>query len=429
MENNSFQDIVSGASKSIRSISVSKKPKLRRSDGPFMGRGDAGENIPLNRSDRKKSSFRFWVFALVAIIILFFVFSMVFAGVKVKVTPKQSAVLIDGEFSAFKEVQSGELKFEVMTVDREASEEIAATGEEFVETKASGRIVVYNNYGTASQKLIKDTRFETPEGLIFRIKDAVTIPGRKVVNGETVPGSLEVTVYADKAGDSYNVGLKDFTVPGLKGDPRYSKVYGRSKTPMEGGFSGKIKKASEKDLSAATERLNLKLKAEILEQAMSLKPQGFTLLNNAYILKSETKTSNGTENNVLVTQKVTLNGLIFNEKDFAKFVAENTIASYAGEDVELVSADNLNLSIKGAENIDLNNVESVNFKLTGDAKVVWLFDEPALLNDLKGMPKNQIDGVLSKYPGIETAEVVVRPFWNRSVTEDVQKIKLERVIK
>ena len=80
--------------------------------------------------------------------------------------------------------------------------EVTSENEVTIKTEASGKIVVYNNYSTAGQKLIKDTRFETPNGLIFRIKDAVTVPGKKTVGGETVPGSLEVTVYADKEGDS-----------------------------------------------------------------------------------------------------------------------------------------------------------------------------------------------------------------------------------
>ena len=66
----------------------------------------------------------------------------------------------------------------------------------------------------------------------------VTIPGTKVENGKTVPGSKEVDVVADKAGAEYNIGLTDFTIPGFKGSPKFETVFARSKTEMTGGYVG-----------------------------------------------------------------------------------------------------------------------------------------------------------------------------------------------
>jgi hypothetical protein len=426
---NSFQDIDSDSDdRSIRRIPISRKPKVRR---PVEGSGVVdrgnGPDRPVYTS-RRKSRFGIWFVALISVVVLFFAFSLLFSGVKIKVTPKQEAVLINGEFTAFKEAQSGELQFEVMTLTREATTEIMATGEEFVEEKASGKILIYNNYSTASQKLIKDTRFETTNGLIFRIKDAVTVPGRKTVGGETVPGSLEVIVYADKTGDSYNIGLTDFTIPGLKGDPRFSKFYARSKTTMTGGLSGTIKKASDSDLASASTKLEEQVEMEILEEASSVKPEGFILLEGAYSIETDLKTSNGGDGNVLVTKTATFYGLIFDEKDFAKFVAEKTIAQYDGSEVELNGIDNLRLTIAKSEPLDILNTESITFELNGDTKVVWTFDEVSLIEDLKGKPKGDVNSILSSYPSIEGAEVVLRPFWKRTIAENDKKIKLEKIV-
>ena len=429
MSDNSFQDIVSGSGRSIRRIPVSKKPKVDNSFGgqsPVGRSGGSGGGY----SDRKSPRFGIWIVAIISIIIFLFVFPLLFSGAKIEVTPKQEAVLIDGTFTAFKEAQSGELSFEVMSITRSLSDEVPATGEEFVEEKASGKIVVYNNYSTASQKLIKNTRFETPDGLIYRIKDAVVVPGRSTVDGETVPGSLEVTVYADKSGDTYNVDMLDFTIPGLKGDPRYSKFYARSQTAIAGGASGTIRKASNDDVVSASDRLGSKLSAEILEEALSVKPEGFLLLNNSYVIRSDSKTSNGTGDNVLVTEEATFYGLIFDEKEFAQFVAENTIASYKGANVELFGLDNLNLTIVDSSSINLEIAESVNFKISGNTKVVWTFDEEALISDLGGESRRKATSILSSYSdSIETAKVIIRPFWGRSITDKEDKIKLKKIIK
>ena len=423
---NSFQDVVSEGGRSIRRIPVSDKPRIRRHpDSSSMGVIGKNNN---SSGGRRGSRFGMWIVAVVAIVILFIIISVLFSGVKIEITPRQEAVLIDGEFTAFKEAQSGELSFKVMTLRRELSDEVATTGEEFVNEKASGRIIVYNNYSSASQKLIDNTRFETTDGLIYRIKDAVFVPGRKTVGGETISGSLEVTVYADKTGDAYNINLVDFTIPGLKGDPRYSKFYARSKTAMTGGFSGTMNKASPEDLANVSAELYTKLKAEILEEVISVKPEGFILLADAYVIDIESSTTNSDDGNVLLTQRAEFQGLIFDQSDFAKFVAENTIALYDGALVKLYNTDDLRLTIKELDLSNLISVESVSFDLSGETKIVWTFDEETLLADLKGQTKKDVEAILARYPGISTASVILRPFWKRSITDNIDKIKLRTII-
>jgi hypothetical protein len=425
--NTSNNTLLDSEDRSIRRIPISRKMKpTRPTDGSVSSRGNSfsGSAYP----EKKKSRFGLWLSIFFLIIIFFFVFSFVFSGVKIKVTPKQEAVLISGEFTAFRDAQSGELSFDVMTLGRDVSIEVVATGEEFVEEKASGKIVIYNDYSSAGQKLIDNTRFETPNGLIFRIKEGVTVPGQKVVDGKTVPGSIEVNVFADEAGENFNIGLSDFTIPGLKSDPRYSKFYARSKTVMSGGVSGMVRKASDSDLEKASRDLESQLESEILVEAMSVKPEGFILLDNAFVIESDLKTANGSDGSVVVTKSATFYGLIFNEKEFAEFVADKTVSSYDGSLVELVETDSLVFEMDASDKANLPNTESVNFELNGNTKVVWTFDEEALIESLKGQSKNDVDSILSRYTGIESAEVVVRPFWKRTIAENDKKIKLEKII-
>jgi len=433
MANESFQDVIAGPGRSIRRIPVNKKSKTMKEEDSgihsrIFGGGESSDKGSFSRK-KKYSRFGIWIIAGISILVLFLIISVLFSGVKMKVTPKQEAVLIDGNFTAFRNSQSGELGFEIMTITRELADEVPATSEEFVEEKASGNIVVYNNYSSAGQKLIKNTRFETPAGLIYRIKDAVVVPGRKTVSGEVVPGSLEVTIYADKPGETYNTDSADFTIPGLKGDPRYTKFYAKNKGSISGGVSGNVRKASPEDLAKLTSELDEKLRAEVLEEASSVKPEGFVLMDNSYLLRTNSKTSNGSDGNVLITQSVVFYGIIFNESDFAKFIAENTIASYDGSVVMLDGLDELTINIDSPESINPSSLESISFSLTGTTRVVWDFDEEALIADLKGQSKSRVNSVLSNYPSIESVDVSIRPFWKRSITENEKKIKLETEIK
>ena len=102
------------------------------------------------------------------------------------------------------------------------------------------------------QRLITRTRFQSPEGLIYRIAESAVVPGKTTKNGVDTPGSIEVTVFADEAGDKYNIKKTDFTIPGFKSDAsRFKNIYARSSTDMTGGFVGKMKTILPADKATA----------------------------------------------------------------------------------------------------------------------------------------------------------------------------------
>ena len=181
-----------------------------------------------------------WGIAFVSLVILITALSAVFASTTFEVTPKVETVSFDQDIMAYREVKDPavSLVYTVMTVVREATRSVEATGEEAVSRVASGKIIIYNKYSTAGQRLIKNTRFESPDGLIFRIKDPITVPGAKKVNGELVPGSVEAVVYADQPGDRYNISLSDFTIPSL-GDPH--TAFTLDQRGVTGGFVGTVR--------------------------------------------------------------------------------------------------------------------------------------------------------------------------------------------
>jgi len=103
--------------------------------------------------------------------------------------------------------------------------------------KASGTIIVFNEYSSDSQLLIASTRFLSSNGKIFRTTKNIYVPGTKTENDEIIPGSIDVEVLADYWGDEYNIGSSDFTISGFKGTAKYTDFYGKSNTAMSGGSS------------------------------------------------------------------------------------------------------------------------------------------------------------------------------------------------
>src|SRR3989344_3601410 len=259
-----LQDVVPPEHRSVRRIAVSDNPKFRRNSRPENEDSD----MPPPRGTEEyetpeRPRFGIWIIAAIALVGLSAALMYFVAGATVNVTLRQEEKPIDLNVTAFRKAEDGQLSYTVATLSKEDSSKIPATSESSVSEKASGQIVIYNNYSSAPQVLIAKTRFETKEGLIYRIDKSVTVPGKKIENGVNVPGNSTVTVYSDKAGEAYKVGLTDFTIPGFKGDPRFDGFYARSKTEMTGGFIGMKKIVSPDAIKNARAALVEKLTADL----------------------------------------------------------------------------------------------------------------------------------------------------------------------
>lgn len=427
MSKNSFQDIVPPQKRTIRDIKnsyIGKLKSIKKQDGDFDYDSAYDNNIRKPRFSR----FALWFVAVVVVVALAFAFSFLFSGAKVIITPKQSKTIVDGRFKAAINADAEELPYEIMTIEKTDSMKIKATGKEEIEEKASGKIVIYNNFNSSSQRLIKNTRFETPEGLIYRIDKSVVVPGQKMEGGEKVPGSIEATVYADEAGEKFNISPKDFTVPGFKGSPRFDKFYARSKTPMEGGFIGEKLTADIDDIEQAKTEIHAELQKQLLNEAFSQKPDEFYLFEDAVFVEFESEPSIESNGEIEVVEKATLYGVLFNKEKFASYIAKNTLAVFEDEPVEIADIASLTIAVSNKDEARPWEEEEFGFTVNGNARIVRTFDEEKLKSDLSGRAKAALPTILSGYPSIEQAKVVLMPFWKRSFPDKTNRIKIEKVI-
>lgn len=368
---------------------------------------------------------------IIAVLVIAFLFSVMFGGAEVTVHPKQQTLTVNGDFTAVRENAGKEdLSYNVMTLESMQTKDLPATGTEHAEEKASGQIVIYNNYNESPQRLIRNTRFETPDGLIYRIDKSVVVPGMTKSNGATTPGSVEVTVYADEAGEKYNIGPTDFTIPGFKGAPQYEAFYARSKTPMTGGFVGDRNTVDDAALAQARSTMHDALKKELMDKVASQRPEGFISFDPALFVVFSSNPPKDTGNQVEITEKATLYGVLFDEHALAKYLTAHTSSNYDGSDVKFTDTSKLTLSLassSGDEGPQPWQDESFSFHMSGTAPVVWQFDESKLKQDLSGRNKEAIQTILSGYPGIDKAEVVIKPFWKGTFPTDVKEITIKTV--
>ncbi|MFA5022934.1 MAG: hypothetical protein WC385_02265 [Candidatus Paceibacterota bacterium] len=352
-----------------------------------------------------------------------------FARVVVKITPKQGRLLISNVYSATRDGQAG-LKFVLASnLQDEATLPITTTGKEKVSEKAKGQIVIYNNYSAQAQPLMATTRFQTKDGLIFRTPTAVNVPGiTKDAKGQAVPGQIEITVVADKAGAEYNVPLSDFSIPGFKGTPKAAKIYARSKTAMAGGFIGERGKISETDKAKAEVELKKLLTTKIVQK---LKPQ----VPDDYLLFDDAVIANFTESLLPVgdtpdkaTLKMTVNatGILLNKEDLSKYLAAQQVPDYQDEPVTITNWGELKFTLQDKDKLNINSLDRVSFKLEGNGHLVWSFDEKTLKDKLRLATSNNYKEIFDKnFPTIQTASVIFSPPWIRTVPADETKIKVE----
>tara|TARA_B100000508_G_scaffold60333_1_gene47136 strand:- start:174577 stop:175800 length:1224 start_codon:yes stop_codon:yes gene_type:complete len=344
--------------------------------------------------------------------------AMLFAGAKVVVHPLEREVPVNTTLEA-SEVETAPLPFEVVKIEKVATQPVPADGKETVEERASGVVTVYNEFSSTQQRWVTNTRFESPDGRIFRVKEPVVIPGME----DGKPGTVEVTIHADEAGEAYNVGLVDFTIPGLAGSPQFESLYAKAKTPLSGGFIGERAVVSESKAAEvraiAREALTKDLNDTIADQI----PSGFTLLEDSVAVVFESL-SNGADDGsgqANIREKGTAIALVFPTDALAASLAEKTIASYDEDNVTIGATNTLkvgNLPSAG----ELQGATELSVALEGTVDIVWKVSAEEIKTGIAGKSREAAESVLGNISGIDRAELILRPFWRNSFPTDSEKI-------
>lgn len=433
----SMQDFVPPEKRSIRNISIDRPQSLPSQDVPHTDTPPSadtlGVSLPPRYNGEKSSGWKRYALrggiVVVGLLIIFFVISAIFSGATVTVVPKHTLASLDHSFSAFLTPEKeGDVRFEIVTLDRESSKEVTATGEERIEKASSGTITVFNTSTEVPLKLIKNTRFETPEGLVFRTPTSINVPGpKKDAQGKLVPGSIDVEVFADVVGEKYNIGLTDFVLPAFreKNDPLFSKVYARSKTAMAGGFSGVVKTASKADTDAAIAELKTQLTDTLTQSVIAAVPEGFIAVPETVALSFQNlpNQDGASGTSVSVRMKGTAQIVAIHEGSLAGQVARAFVTDYNGTPVRFEDLSAITIATT-ASSTSATSLTEIGLKVSGITDLVWQYDAEALAADLAGKKRRMTDAIFATYPGIERADISIRPFWKRTLPASTENIEI-----
>lgn len=288
-----------------------------------------------------------------------------------------------------------------------------ATGKEFKGENATGTIKVINASGNV-WPLVARTRFQTADGLVFRISNPVSVPAAR---GEE-KGTLDVTVTADELdvfdqviGDRGNIGPSNFFLPGLS-EENQKKLYAESSTPFSGGNTIVTKKVSPEDLEAARMKMVSDLQASAEAELQSyVKERNGAQKTNLELLK-------GTEVISMSEPKVTIpTGLEGQKLDNFEVSGEMIASGTAYNIDDLLSILKTELKLKKSPQKKLFRIddESLSYKIVEIEKSVGKIKITA---NLKGIEEFELS------PDKENGQRLIKKIKDHILNKNVSEAEL-----
>lgn len=305
---------------------------------------------------------------------------------------------------------------------RNITKSYPASAKQNVERKASGEIVIYNNFSTAPQTLVATTRFVAPDGKIYRLNNTITVPGAQSAGAKLTPSSIKALVTADKAGAEYNLvsGAK-LRIPGFQGTAKYDGFYAETKDPLSGGFVGESSLPSEGDLASAKADAERSLEEATKTQLLFNLPPEVKVLSNAYEFKitdariNEMADESG-KFTITVFGEAKLIG--FREPELVEVIGKGLLGRAAGD----FKPENYELEYGQAS---LTGDGSLNASLKFNSVWTRVFDVDRFRQEAAGKNKAELQALVFAIPGLQSGEARLWPFWVARVPQNTDRIMVD----
>jgi len=360
------------------------------------------------------------------IILLLAVFYLFFSKLTISVTPQgetiNDSLTLDivapgGDNTA---ATSSEMKFN-KTIDGEvkiievAAEKIYQTsGEEILGEEVTGQVTLINKYNK-TQPLVINTRLLSPDGKLFRLKEAVSIPAG---------GSVIANVYADKPSAEMAINAPThFTIPGLWAGIQ-DRIYGESSEPFN--YGSQVKKfIKQKDLDLAkkdiTEVLNLKVKND-LQADSSDKIIVYGGGEDTVITQVNAKL--GDEKPEFIVKASNKVAVVSFSKEKAASLAQARLLLLVPDDKQLIGFDKNKITYS-LDSYDLKTKAAV-VKAYFNASM-FLKSDSSLLDRKKliGLNNGQISEYLNSFPEIKSYELKFSPAFIKTAPTLPDRINIQ----
>ncbi|MFH1457206.1 MAG: hypothetical protein ABIF17_03805 [Patescibacteria group bacterium] len=275
---------------------------------------------------------------------------------------------------------------------------------------AQGEIIITNK-NNSQQVLIATTRFLSPDGMLFRLKNQVVIPANSEITSE---------IYADAPGPKYDIAPAPFSIPGLN-ENLQKKIYGTTKTPMTGGLK-KIGTLTAQEITKAQQKMINQLDKTILEKLNIHENNEQITLIKKEILEDNLSNKEGDEvEKFTISLKIKVDVIEINKEKLIAWVKEQYRQELT-QDNEIINYD----LDKFSYTLEDTASTYVDLKTSLPAYILGTLDlDNFNKKKLYGMDEKALETFFNQYPNIDHIEVNFWPFWVRTAPSMSDHIKLK----
>lgn len=305
----------------------------------------------------------------------------------------------------------------LLTIPKSLAANVQASGKKDVGTPAKGTMNLSNCYDNQPHTLVAGTRFQSPDGKVFRSSEDATVPGGTgSFFGCTVPGKVSVSVTADANGDSYNLasGTK-YAIPALP--PGQQAGITASGGQMSGGISKTVPVILQADVDKARQVALDAAKADIQKDftAKAGKDQLAIVASLRQTVASATSNPDvGAEApQASMAIQVTFTELAV-DRGKLKELTKAQEQKQVGAQNQIYDDGSGSLVIKSA-NDESPPTGAQSFHAVTTAYSGAKIDKEALANSLKGKKYGEAADMAAHLPGVERADLSISPAWATSM--------------
>ena len=310
---------------------------------------------------------------------------------------------------------------EVFTANKNLTKLYPATGKKDVSVKATGVVTIYNAYSSSPQTLVATTRFQTPDGKIFRIVNSVIVPGAQISSGKITAASIDAPVVADQPGPNYNVpATPRLSIPGFKGSPKYDAFYGELKAATSGGFVGNKAFPTDADIQTAKNNMTSIIQTTLQSNALTIYPPDFKVLDGASnfnVTKMTVNTDTDASGNFSVFGEATISAIGFREAD-----VKSVLTSLAGAANPGDVFGKLDLTYSQVQADFKKNV--VTFSLAAQGVLTPSFSPSDFTTKVLGQSVDSARSTIAGLQGLSDARVSLWPIWLSKIPNDAKRVKI-----
>ncbi len=382
------------------------------------------KHLKVPNFDRFRLSFVLGGVGLVLLMVGWYLAAVVLPKATVTIRTNTTTAVSTFDFTVSKDqaeldVEGKKIPASLKEVKKSDSQKVAATGQKDVGTKATGSMTLKNCSTSDDPISIPAGSKFSADNLIFISDEAVTLPASSFSGGGScTTATRNVDVTAEKAGESYNVGAKSYSIS-LSGVQA-------SGSAMAGGTSKVVKVVTQKDIddAAAAIKTNQDKAAtdELLAlfQAEELYPIDETLITTATKVTPEPAV-NEESDEVTVTSEITYNMLGIKRDDLTK-VIDKDVEGEIDTQKQAISDYGIDAAIMRINNNTTPGTAFLNFRTSVTAGPQ--IDENAVKEEIRGKKRGEIEKSIGAIPGVEEVTVDYSPFWVFSTPKASKKISI-----